>query len=227
MASASRSTDLFLYSSVDKSDDDYKFSVDVNNDDVEFKAAGQDLKFEGDAYKFKSGATYYDLTSRFGSLESSTVGADNAAAIVVLQAADATESNARVAGDLARQNATLAEIAARVAADAAIQAALDTQEAKQISDTAASNAATAAEATARASAVAAEAATRAAAITAVQLSISSILSNATAGSIDSLSEIVAAYSAGDTTLAVQAAALLTRLAACEDLLNDLTGSSLG
>ena len=187
MASASRSTDLFLYSSVDKAQNSYRFSVDVDNDDVEFKAA-QDFKFDAGAYEYKEGATYFNLATRFGSLESSTVGADNAAAIVILQAADATEANSRVAGDLARQNATLAEIAARVAA---------------------------------------EAATRAAAITAVQLSISSILSNATAGSIDSLSEVVAAYSAGDTTLAVQAAALLTRLAACEDLLNDLTGSNLG
>ena len=227
MASASRSTALFLYSSVDKLDDLYKFSVDVDNDDVEFKAAAQDLKFEGAAYKFKAGAAYFDLESRFGTLEGSTVGADNAAAITLLQGADATESNARIAGDLARENATAAEIAARVLADAAIQADVDQNEADADSAIAAANAAIAAEATARAAAVAAEAATRAAAITAVQLSISSILSNATAGSIDSLSEVVAAYTAGDTTLATQAAALLTRLAACESLLNDLTGSSLG
>ena len=91
MAGASRSTDLFLYSSVDKLDDLYKFSVDVDNDDVEFKAAAQDLKFEGAAYKFKAGAAYFDLESRFGTLEGSTVGADNAAAITLLQGADATE----------------------------------------------------------------------------------------------------------------------------------------
>ena len=223
---ASRSTDLFLYSSVDRSDDSKRFSIDVDDSNVDVSAA-QDFRFDASSYKFKSGATYFDLESRFGSLEGSTVGADNAAAIAALQTDLAAEANSRAAGDLTRKNATDAEIAARVAADAALQSALDTQEAKQESDRAASDAAIAQEATDRAAAVAAEAAARAAAITGVQGQISSILSNTDATALNSLSEIVSAFQGADQTLTDNVAGLLVRLQAVEAAINELTGSSLG
>ena len=118
-ASAARSTDFYLYSSVDKSDDDKKFSVDVDDAKVEF-ACAQDLKFDGASYQFKDGAAYFDMKGRFEAIEADTQSATNAAAITALQAADATEAVARAAGDLQRQNATDAEIAARVSGDSQI-----------------------------------------------------------------------------------------------------------
>ena len=99
MASAARSSDLFLYSSVDKSDDDKKFSIDVDDSKVEFQCA-QTFKVDASAYEFKSGAAFFDLDSRFNSLESSTTGADNAAAITQLQTDLAAEAVARAAAGI-------------------------------------------------------------------------------------------------------------------------------
>jgi len=217
MASAARSTDFYLYSSVDKSDDDKKFSVDVDDAKVEF-ACAQDLNFDGASYMFKDGGSYFDMKGRFEALEADTQSATNAAAITALQAADATEANARAAGDLQRQNATDAEIAARVAADSVIQAALDTQEAKQETDKDASNAAIAAEVTARTAAVAEEAVARAAAVTAVQAQISALLANTDSTALNSLSELVSHFAAEDVTLANSTAALLARVASVEAIL---------
>jgi len=226
MAQASRSSDLFLYSSTDKLDDTKRFALDVDDSKVQMSCA-QELRFDGSSYQFKDGAAFFDLASRFSSLETDTTGADNAAAITQLQSDLAAESNSRQAADLSNSNAVTAEISARVAAVQAVQDALDDQEAKQESDRAASDAAIAQEATDRAAAVAAEAAARVAAVQGVQNQISSILSNATAGSLDSLSEIVTAFQGADQTLTDSVAALLTRIAACENVLNEAFDQNLG
>ena len=225
MASASRSSDLFLYSATDKSVDANKFSVEVDDTNIDMSGP-QAMRFDGASYGFKSGATYFDLDSRFSALESSTAAADNAADIAQLQTDLAAESNSRQAGDLARKNATDAEVAARVAGDQALQTALDTQEAKQESDRAASDAAIAQEVQDRTAAVASEAAARAAAIQGVQNQISSILSNNDPAAIDSLTELVAAYQAGDQTVAAQVSGALTRIAAIEAVLNQLVDAGL-
>ena len=124
------------------------------------------------------------------------------------------------------ENATNAEIAARVSADQALQTALDTQEAKQESDRQASDAAIAQEVQDRTQAVAAEAAARQAAIQGVQNQIASILSNSDPAAIDSLTELVQAYEAGDQTVAAQVSGALTRIAAIEAVLNALVDAGL-
>ena len=117
-------------------------------------------------------------------------------------------------------------VAARVAAVAGVQSALDTQEAKQETDKAAHEAAIAQEVSDRQTAVAAEAASRASDVAGLQSQITNVLGGALAEDLNSLSEIIAAYQAGDTTLANQAASMLQRIADLEAVVNELTSQSL-
>ena len=77
------------------------------------------------------------------------------------------------------------------------------------------------EAAARVAGIAAEAVIARAAEAALQSQISSILSNATAGTLDSLAEIVAAFQAADSTLSGTVGAMNTRLLAAEATLAEL------
>ena len=198
MASAARSSNVNLYAFEDKADNDKKFEIEASNADVKFEAE-QGAKFKFSAYEFWEGAAYYNLETRFNAIESDPAAANNAAAIVLLQAADATEQNARVAGDLARENATNAEIAARVLADAGIQGALDTQEAKQEAEKTATDAAVVQEVSDRQAAVSAETARAQAAEAAISQQIANVLSNDT-GVIDSISELLSHVDNNDGTL---------------------------
>ena len=72
----------------------------------------------------------------------------------------------------------------------------------------------------------AEAASRASDIAGLQSQITNVLGGALASDLDSLSEIIAAYQAGDTTLANQAASMLTRITQLEQIVSELTSHSI-
>jgi len=228
---SSRSTQIDLYSSIDKTDDDYKFGIAVNNVEVSFEAqhADQSAKFYFKDYQFAdSGGTLWDMESRFADIETS-VSTNNASLttdVAQLQQDLAAETNARTAGDTANGNAVTAETNARVAAVQAVQSALDVQEAKQEAEKVAADAARGQEVADRQAAVANEAALRAADILTLSNQISSILSNTDAAALDSLTEIVTAYQQGDTTLAAQAASMIQRLDSIEAVLNALVAANL-
>ena len=229
MAASARCSELFLYAKEDPSVDDKKFEIDVSNADVQISGP-QDAKFDFGSYKFRKteGAeqVYYDLETRFVALESDSSSATNAAAITQLQSDLAAEAVSRQSADTSNSNAITAEVSARTTAVAAVQSALDVQEAKQESDKAAHEAAIAQEVSDRQAAVAAEAASRATDIAGLQSQITNVLGGALAEDLNSLSEIISAYQAGDTTLANQAAGMLSRISALESVVNELTNQSL-
>ena len=72
----------------------------------------------------------------------------------------------------------------------------------------------------------AEAAARASDVAGLQSQITNVLGGALAEDLNSLSEIISAYQAGDTTLANQAAGMLSRISALESVVNELTNQSL-
>ena len=221
MAAANRVSNLNLYSNEDKLDDTKRFSVEVTSSDVQFEGA-QAGKFDFESYQFKEGATYFNLASRFSSLETDTTGSDNAAAITQLQADLASETVARTAADTTLTNSISAEVSARATAVQAVQDALDTQEAKQESERASSDAAIAQEAVDRAAGDSAEEARAMAAEAALGLRIDNVISNADPASLDSLSELLTAYQAADSSLGDSIAAALVRIQALEDKIAELT-----
>ena len=221
MAGAARVSNINLYAVEDKLDDSKKFEIEVVNDDVKFECQ-QAQKFSASSYQFLEGATYFDLGSRFSSLESSTVGADNAAAIAQLQADLAAEAVSRQSGDVANSNSISAEVSARTTAVQAVQDALDVQEAKQESEKDASDAAIAAEAVSRAAGDAAEQARALAAEAALGVRIDNVISNSDPASLDSLSELLTAYQAADTSLGDSITAALARISALEAKVDALT-----
>ena len=225
-STAFRSSELFLYAKEDVTDSSKKFEIDVSNADVEVSGP-QDYKMDFASYQFKKADdSYFSLESRFDALETDTGVSVNAAAISTLQADLAAEGVSRQAGDMSNSNTIAAEVAARVAAVAGVQSALDTQEAKQASDKTGHEAAIAQEISDRQAAVAAEAASRATDVAGLQGQITNVLGGALAENLNSLSEIIGAYQAGDTTLANQAASMLQRIADLEAVVNELTNQSL-
>ena len=224
MAGVNRVSNLNLYASEDKTDNDKKFEIETSNSDVKFEAA-QSAKFKFSDYSFYTGAAYWDLDSRFASLENSTTGSDNASAIAQLQSDLAAEQVARQSADTSNSNSLTAEVNARTTAVQSVQDALDVQEAKQESDRAASDAAISQEATDRATAVNAEQQRAEAAEAALGVRIDNIISNADPASLDSLSELLTAYQAADSSLGDSIAAALVRVQALEDKLAELTQDS--
>lgn len=221
---STRSSAIDLYASDNKADNSLKYRMAVDAADV-IQSGVQDMKFDMKSFQFKQDGegSYWNLGSRFASLESD-VSANQAAHngdISNLSTQLAAEIVDRTSGDTTLQNGLTAETNARTTQCNAIAADLQTQIAAQVADRDASNAAIAQEVTDRNSAVQAEAAARTAAIATVNASINSILSNTDPAAIDSLTEVVNAYTSGDTTLANQAAGMLTRIAALEDVVNDL------
>ena len=99
------------------------------------------------------------------------------------------------------------------------------QEAKQESDRAASDAAIAAESASRSAAVSAEQARAEAAEAALGVRIDNVISNADPASLDSLSELLTAYQAADSSLGDSIAAALVRIQALEDQFAELTNDA--
>ena len=224
MAAANRVSNINLYAVEDKNDNDKKFEIECVNADVKFEAA-QAGKFKFSSYEFYEGASYFDLGSRFSSLENDTTGSDNAAAITQLQSDLAAEAVSRQSADTQNSNSISAEVSARTTAVQAVQDALDVQEAKQESDRAASDAAIAAEAVSRSAAVSAEQARAEAAEAALGVRIDNVISNADPASLDSLSELLTAYQAADSSLGDSIAAALVRIQALEDQFAELTADA--
>ena len=228
MASA-RSSEILLYASEDKTVDAKKFRCDVKNAECTMTCA-QDFKVDCATYQFKVGSgaarTYFDMVSRFDAIEGDQASATNATAITALQADLATEVANRTSGDVTNANATTAEVTRATTAEGAVQTNLNTQTAIQEADDVAVRALIAAEVSDRATAVAADAAARAASVATLTANFNNILSNTDAAALDSLTEIITAYTAGDTTLANAAAAMLVRIGALEDAVNELVNGSL-
>ena len=226
--SAQRTSDLHLYAVEDKSVDEKRVDIEVSNADCKFEGP-QDFKLDFQSYKFKKlqgpSREYYDLEERFTSLETDPSSNQNAAAITQLQQDLALEQVNRQSGDTSVQNSIAAEIVARTSAVQAVQDALDVQEAKQEADKSSHEAAIAAEESARVAAVAAEAASRASDVAGLQSQITGILGGALAEDLNSLSEVIQAYTSKDTELVAQAAGIIQRLDTIESILSQLTDHS--
>ena len=216
---AQRSHELNLYSEADVTDDDKKFRINVDQTDVTYTAE-QSMKFDC-AVKYKDGTSFTDLKTKFDAVDAavSTLDSDVSTDVAALQAADAAEQNARSAADITLQANIDAEIQARVAGVSAVAADLATQVAAQEADDAARVQDIADEESARIAAVAAEAARAQAAEAALSAQITNILSGSPEN-LDTLAELVTSFQAGDTTLANQAAGMLTRISAIESALNE-------
>ena len=224
MAASNRVSNINLYAVEDKNDNDKKFEIEATNADVKFEAA-QDAKFKFSSYGFYDGAAYFDLNSRFASLENSTTGSDNAAAIAQLQVDLAAEAVSRQSADTQNSNSITAEVSARTTAVQAVQDALDTQEAKQESDRAASDAAISQEVSDRQSAVSSEQARAEAAEAALGVRIDNVIGASQPEALDSLKELVEAYTAADSSLGDSIAAALVRIQALEDKFDELTADA--
>ena len=224
MSAANRVSNINLYAVEDKADNDKKFEIECANADVKFEGQ-QDMKMKFGSYGFYEGAAYFDLGSRFSSLENDTTGSDNAAAIVQLQADVASESVARQSADTSNSNSLVAEVNARTSAVQGVQSALDVQEAKQESDRATSDAAIMAETVARSAADSAEEARAMAAEAALGVRCDNIISNSDPASLDSLSELLTAYQAADASLGTSITNALARITALEDQFAELTNNA--
>ena len=230
MALVERSSKLHLYSIEDTLDDNYKVSISNTQAKVSWggaAAGAQKIQMDFEEYEFrKADDSYFSLEGRFNDLETDTTGADNATDIGQLQADLAAETVSRTSADASNSAATSAEVVARTSAVSAVQADVDQNEADADSAIAVVQVNVDAEAAARVTAVADEAAARVAAVAAIQAQITNILSNADPASLDSLSEIVAAFEGADSTLTGALSALTTRMAAAEAVLNEAFDSGL-
>ena len=221
MAGAARVSNINLYSVEDKTDDSKKFEIECVAADVKLEAA-QKAKFKFSSYEFFENATYFDLGSRFASLENDSTGSDNAAAITQLQADLAAEAVSRQSGDVANSNSISAEVSARTTAVQGVADDLATQAAKQESEKDASNAAISQEVTDRQAAVSAEQQRAEAAEAALGVRIDNVLSNSDPASLDSLSELLAAYQSADASLGNSITQALARISDLEAKVAALT-----
>ena len=142
--------------------------------------------------------------------------------IAALQASLAAESNARQSADTSNSNAIVAETNARVAADGdlsndiAAEASI-ARAAEQVNSQAITQ-----EISDRVSAVAAESARAQAAEAALGVRIDNVLSNVDPAAQDSLAELLAAYTAADSSLGDSITAALARISTLEAQVAALT-----
>ena len=224
---ANRSSELRLYALEDMSQAAKMVKFQASNAD--FSAVGpQDMKFDFGSLQIKDGGSYYNVSSRFGSIEGDITANDAArtAATSAVAADLAAEGVARAAQDVVLGNQISSEIAARATAVTAVADALDVQELKQVNDDAAQSVAMAAEISARTAGDAAEVAARGLAIDALQLQITTLLGASTPAALQNLTAIVNAFQGQDQTHTSALASLLTKMDAVEATLNELVNSGL-
>ena len=222
---ADRSSYIQLYDQEASAGAGYKWQIENKQAGISVKDSNnvRPMKFYAKSFKFYEGGLTpgdgYDLEERLDGAD-----ADAAAAQSKADGNEtdlAAETVSRVAGDATQAANLTAEIVARAAAVAGVQAEVDAEEAKRASEDVILAASVATEVAARIVDVNAEQARAEAAEVALQAQITSILSNADPASLDSLSEIVAAFQAADSTLSGTVGSMNTRLLAAEATLAEL------
>ena len=221
---ANRSSYINLYSVEDLSNDSYKMQIENKQAKVAV-SGGASVEFDFPQYLFKKPDTSsFDLEARFDSLETDNTAANNSSAIATLQADFATEQIARQSGDVANGNLITAEVSNRVAGDQTLQAAIDSEAATARAAEQAVDGKVDQEVIDRAAAVSAEQARAEAAEAALGVRIDNVLSNADPAVLDSLSELLSAYQAADTSLGDSITAALARISTLESQMSELTSS---
>ena len=221
-----KSSYLQLYDLEASAGDGYRLQIENKQAGISVKDSNnvRPMKFYAKSFKFYEGGVTpgdgYDLEVRLDDADAAAAAAQADADTNTI--AVAAEAVSRIAGDATVSANLNAEIVARAAAVALCQADVDQNEADGDAGRAVNAAAIVSEASARVSGDTAEAAARVAGDAALQLQITNILSNATAGSLDSLAEIVAAFQAADSTLSGTVGAMNTRLLSVEAQLAELT-----
>lgn len=223
-SSAQRSSYISLYSVEDITDASYK--VQIENKQAKVKFSGpQALEMDFGSYSFKGpGASEFNLETRFSAIESDSTGADNAAAITQLQSDLAAEAVSRQSADTSNANLITAEVNNRVSAVQGVQDAVDAEAVTARAAESANASAITAEESARIAAVAAEASRASAAEVALGVRIDNVLSNADPAALDSLSELLSAYQAADSSLSDSITAALARIQVLEDQVSELTSA---
>ena len=223
-STANRSSYINLYSTEDITDNAYKFQIE--NKQAKIAVSGSsNIEYDFPAYKFKKADdSVFDLEVRFNALETDSGVSTNAAAISALQSDLAAEAVSRQSADTSNANLISAEVNNRVSAVAGVQSNLDAEAVTARAAEGANNVAIAAEASARISAVATEQSRAEAAEVALGARIDNVLSNSDPSALDSLSELVAAYSSADSSLGNSIVAALARITTLEERLDELTAS---
>ena len=222
---ADRSSYIQLYDHEESAGSAYKWQIENKQAGISFKDSDnvRPMKFYAKDFKFYDGGAVpgpaFDLKVRMAAADSAAASAQSKANSN--ESDLAAETVSRVAGDATQAANLTAEITARATAVAAVQAEVDAEESKRASEDVLIVASVSAEAAARILDVNTEQSRAEAAEAAIQAQISSILSNATAGTLDSLAEIVAAFQAADSTLSGTVGSMNTRLLAAEATLAQL------
>ena len=223
-STANRSSYINLYSAEDITDNAYKFQIE--NKQAKIAVSGSsDIEYDFPAYKFKKADdSVFDLEVRFNALETDSGVDTNAAAITQLQSDLAAETVARQSADTTNSNLISAEVDNRVAAVSNVQGAVDAEAAAARAAELANSNAISSEESARVTAVANEQARALAAESALGVRIDNVLSNADPSALDSLSELVTAYQAADSSIGDSIVAALARITTLEQRLDELTSS---
>jgi hypothetical protein len=209
---------------------DYKFQISNAQAKMSFADSqmGRPLEFKAGSYKFKYGATLaseYDLTTRFGSLETDVTALENDPATTNNAAAIAAETVARIAADAVHTAGISAEITRASLAEGVNATAVAAEATRAGLAEAANAAAVVSAASVAAAATAAEAARALAAEAALSTTIQHILSGADGGVIDSIAELLSHVNTEDATLLASIAALSTSLTALTARVDELTNNA--
>lgn len=222
-STAQRSSYISLYSVEDVTDNSFKVQIENKQAKVAFVGA-QPLEMDFASYTYKSPAGDFNLETRFNALETDSTGSDNAAAITQLQSDLAAEAVSRQSADTSNSNLITAEVNNRVSAVQGVQDAVDAEAVTARAAESANASAISAEESARIAAVASESARAQAAEAALGVRIDNVLSNADPASLDSLSELLAAFQSADSSLGDSIAAALVRIQTLEDQVSELTSA---